>query len=577
MINSLEESESPTDDFVVCDIENKPDGEVFSIDTAWRNKVSGEIEHREDINWQSWWIWLNKTSKDNERFRVIYAHNGGGWDWLSLSKYLLENRGRFGIKYLSGIIAGSKLITLSVGITKQPTIHLCDSLQLLRSPLDKLAKTFIGKGKVELPDGKLPYDIFLSDPDLFNKYKTEDTEILLQVMEKGLELIRKHVANIDTFGFTVGSTAMKVFKTIGLKYIKQISTPWKEDIRDILREGYKGGRVEVFKYGHFENVNVYDINSLYPSVMLDTAVPISDRGFWTDELHLENPSVYKIKFKQKNKKIPPILTIDGEGKYNGSGVFFSPELELLIRLDKKADIEIETGFVFIDSAIVFKDYVEKLYKLRLTDPDGPLSLLCKFLLNSLYGKFGQHSVREKIIAVTEFNDIYDIVQDGGKLTPINEDSNVFSLQTENACPHEHVGIAGMITAKARVKLYEGILNAGIEHIIYCDTDSIHTTSRLCDSIVSSNIGDFKLEFVGEGAYAGKKLYALRNEDKEKIRAKGVSVGGRNGCNLLFNDIVSLTKGEEKICEFKQPATPQMVFRGINPCVFQPRKRTIKKT
>lgn len=43
----------------------------------------------------------------------------------------------------------------------------------------------------------------------------------------------------------------------------------------------------------------------------------------------------------------------------------------------------------INSKNIFKDYVDTLYQLRLNYPKtDPLNYIAKFLLNSLYGKFG---------------------------------------------------------------------------------------------------------------------------------------------------------------------------------------------
>ena len=50
--------------------------------------------------------------------------------------------------------------------------------------------------------------------------------------------------------------------------------------------------------------------------------------------------------------------------------------------------EIIRGYRF-KKAILFKEYVEKMYKLRKSYPkDHPLNLIDKLLMNSLYGKLG---------------------------------------------------------------------------------------------------------------------------------------------------------------------------------------------
>lgn len=564
--------------FVVLDIENWPNGDVITIDVCWRE---GQRKiHRLFTNWKSFWNWITIKARDDKRFRVIYAHNGGGWDWLSLVDYLLHE-GKKKHQVLTGIVAASKLVTMTVQIRKKFTIHFCDSLQLLRSPLAVLAKKFGVTNKIDL-GGKLPGEIYKSDRDTYDEYVRADTESLLEVLEKALGILNDSVAPIGEFGYTIGSTAMKVFRTM---LTHDIPVPFDPELKKLLREGYKGGRVEVFQAGHYKDVTVYDVNSLYPYAMLTTDVPISDRGAWVDTFHADMPGCYRMAFNQKNTSIPPVLMVQGLGAYSGAGTYYAPEISLLMEVDPTAEILITQGYTFQDYEKLFQDYVNKLYALRLTDKDGPVSLLAKFLLNSLYGKFAQNPVRTKIIEVSDFDHLYALCEDGAKMTPINDELGVWGQTIDHAAAFEHVGIAGTITSQARVILYRGMIHAGLSNVLYCDTDSLHVVG-LCSLVNSDKIGDWKIEFKGEGVYVGKKLYALRKPEwrsigqvwYNKIRAKGITVGGRNGSNIQFDDFVRITQKEERFEAFyQQPATARQVFGGAKPCVFGHRKRTVRRT
>lgn len=578
MIKPLPEHEHATQHFKVTDIENRKNGQVLSMVTCWR-KDPETISHKIHDTWDEYWSWLYAKAKKDKQWRTIYAHNGGGWDWLSLIHYLL-NDGKKRKKSITAICAGSKMIMMRVTIEKRLSITFCDSLQLLRSSLDKLAKTYGLQGKIDFP-----YDnhetLFKKDRKLFNKYMVNDGELLLLVLENSLDLIRKRIAKIDGFSYTIGSTAMKVFKTVSMD--RNISIPWEPGVKQLLREGYKGGRVEVFRCGVFDNVSVYDINSLYPHVMANTAVPCSDIGYFTQELEAGKVGCYRISFCQQRHDIPAVLSIGGESSYEGCGTFFTPEIELLMEVDKEAEIVVDTGFVFVDTDLLFCDYVNRLYNLRKSDPNGPVSLLCKFLLNSLYGKFGQKQEREKLVNVepepgeSMIECLARFCETDTDVRLIAENHNIYGLMSKADCAFEHVGIAGMITSAARVELYKGMLHAGND-LIYVDTDSVHTTGKFADHLVSSSLGAWKLEDSGRGAYAGKKLYAiLSSEGKEKIRAKGVSVGGRNGSRLGFNDMCQIVEGKKIECVYHKPPTPMQVFRGADPCVFSPKTRTLKRT
>lgn len=579
MLKPLKPCELVAPNFVVVDIENRPDGSVITIDVCWREL--GKKVHRLFRNWKTFWNWIIAKARNDDRFRILYAHNGGGWDWLSLCHYLLTE-GKKKHHALTGILAASKLVTMTVQIKKRLTIHFCDSFQLLRSPLATLAKKFRVTNKIDLT-GKLPHEIYESNPDLFFEYVSADTESLLEVLEISLKLLHENVAPIGTFGYTIGSTAMKVFRTM---LQREIAVPYDESIKTFLREGYKGGRVEVFQGGYYPNVTVFDVNSLYPYAMLTTPVPVSDRGSWVETFDAELPGCYHINFRQTDRNIPAVLMCNGLGAYEGEGVYFSPEIALLKRVNPGCDLKINRGYVFLDSEKLFQDYVNKLYGLRLTDPDGPVSLLCKFLLNSLYGKFAQNPERTLLIEVPDFDSLYDIIADGAKIVPINDELGVYGMTSNHAAAFEHVGIAGMITSQARVILYDGMLACGVENVLYCDTDSIHSTTSLPPNLVGGKIGQFKKEFCGEGCYVGKKLYALRKSEwcsigqqwSTKIRAKGITVGGRNGSSIRFDDFIRLSKrGETFKADYSQPATCKQVFSGAQPCSFQPRSRTIRRT
>lgn len=576
MIKPMKPSDIAKNNFVVCDIENNPDGSVLSIDTLWRE--NGEMVHIMHETWEQWIDWLVPKAKSDDKFRMIYAHNGGGWDWLSLAHYLLTT-GRRKRQTITASTAASKMITMSVKIENKCTINFADSLQLLRSSLDKLGRKFCGRGKIDT-GGLLPHEM---ERGKMLEYQRGDTELLLEVLERALDLIREHVAQIDCFGMTVGSTAMKVFKTIGIT--QPISIPWCPLQRAFFRQGYTGGRVEVFQYGEFDDVSVYDINSLYPYAMLTTDVPLSDRTAPMFELVPGSVGVVEIEWSQSNRDIIPILTQNGVGSYEGTGTYFTQELHTLKALDPEAKIIIKSGYRFLDIGKVFQDYVNRLYAVRLTDPDGPLSLLCKYLLNSLYGKFGQKTLREQILCFNSMEDIPDELlpepgsETASKLTPINDEYGIFKVELERECKFEHIGIAGSITSAARSFLAKAIVAAGRKRVLYCDTDSVHMLGELPADFIGKKLGQFKLEFgPGRAVYCGKKLYALQSKNgEEKLRAKGVSIGGRNGTKLTFDGFRRMARGESIICDFKQPTTALQVFSLKNPCVFGDRKRTLKVT
>lgn len=594
MLRPKTPAEKIKDDFSVLDIENLPTGEVIAIGHSWRE--NGIINHRVFSNWEDWWVWLIGQADQSTKFRTIYAHNGGGWDWLSWLQWFIACKNYYHDGIQVGLIeAQSKLVFLDLGFMrkdernedgtrKRMTIRLCDSMYLLRSNLDSLAKAILGRGKSE-SDIEDVWRAWKEDKPRFYKYLRDDCDLLLEVLEKSLDLIREKIAKIARLGITIGGCAMNIYRTIpnGLK--KPIFTNMEKSVEKLCREGYHGGRVEVFKHGYFPAINVYDINSLYPAAMLGTRVPITGRGAWSTNFRPDLCGCYRIRFNQNRRDIPPVLLgKGGNGAYESEGVFYTPEISLFKKIDPRGKCEIVEGFVFMESAFIFHEYVTRLYALRLEDKKSAISLLAKFLLNSLYGKWGQKNERKKLVVFDSAEEAYladiEAASLGKKLEPLERDSLLYAETEEIDVEHAHVGIAGMITSKARAILYETILRADPRTVVYCDTDSIHTTGKLLDALISDELGALKLEAAGEGVYCGKKLYAIREGDKCKVRAKGISVGGKHGFDLTFDHLISLLNpGATVSTSFARPATFRGVLAGDQSCRLDSRnrKRVIRKT
>jgi DNA polymerase elongation subunit (family B) len=81
---------------------------------------------------------------------------------------------------------------------------------------------------------------------------------------------------------TISSLAFKLFRSNYLPELdkQKIKIPAiTGKIYDDIKKSYTGGAVDVYKpYG--ENIKVYDVKSLYPSVMLNNPMPIGDPTYF---------------------------------------------------------------------------------------------------------------------------------------------------------------------------------------------------------------------------------------------------------------------------------------------------------
>jgi hypothetical protein len=150
----------------------------------------------------------------------------------------------------------------------------------------------------------------------------------------------------------------------------------------------------------------------------------------------------------------------------------------------------------------------------------------KLLLNSFYGKWGQR------------NPVYDI-KDAlpgelpGITTVISTATNrrasrlVFGgkawIKTaETAARFTSVSLASWITSYARVRLWDLFLTAGLDHVYYCDTDSLFVDrtgyDRLTEEIIPNTLGALDLRKKGNSlTIYGPKDYVLDQD----VALKGV--------------------------------------------------------
>lgn len=585
MVSPIPGSDTPNKQFCTCDIENSTDGSVLDVFTCAR--VNGDLCHYVFPGWAEWFEWIKVQGCFDPTFRTIYAHNGGRWDWLSFIHHLIS------VGYrnpdMSIVHDGPNVIMMTLKIEGKKFCFV-DSINLLRSSLETLGQYMLGRGKSDT-EGVLPHILKKRNPQKYYAYGRNDCELLLLILEKTLDIIRKEICPIKKLGVTIGSTAMKVFQTIG--GFAPIKCPEDEEQKLFFRESFAGGRVEVFNYGRCENVRIYDVNSLYPYSML-LPLPVSDR-FLLDN----NPSIssgiprgiYRVIFTQKRRDIPAVLTWGGKGVYSGEGVYCFPELELLKQVDRNCEINFVKGFRFMDMGCPFETFVRKLYALKSRKDNPPLSLIAKYLLNSCYGKWSQKAEKEVMISLGNMpmadwireNQIMEDKKPHPKhieFDMLNEALNCGTITKDIFVPHEHVALASCITSRARAILYLYLIKSLKDgRLLYCDTDSIHTTGRILDRDCSDDIGALKLEACGVGVYVGKKLYAIKTkEGAEKKVAKGVSLG-KFSSGIDFDDFEGLARGGTKSVSFSQPATLKEVMAGKMPCILGPknRTRTLRKT
>jgi len=446
---------------------------------------------------------------------------------------------------LQRIYSGSRLIG-GILKTKAGELWLSDTLNFAMMSLAKLGES-VGVPKLEHPSflGKKPKN--KKEREELKIYNERDCEVTYLFMK----LIQKEVRALGgEIKLTGGSTAMFLFRSKYLKktIFKEHFTLENEKILNFIRSSLYGGRTEVFIRGLINASSIewkeftlsdtpkllyYDINSMYPAVMLYEYPDPNSAKYWPKGYrksidYFEGVSRVRVR-TTKDLHIPylPYRLKNGRlifplGEFEGT--YTHVELREAMKQGYEILNTYETVY-YRRKWLPFKDYVKDLYALRMKykKEANPAEMCIKILLNSLYGKFSQKHVSD--ITFHKSDDIlphthYMIHE--GETSPrakIYYTTRLKYVVMAEECDAGHVFpiLSAYVTSYARRMLY-GFLSK--TKPIYCDTDSIVTYKELPTSI---EVGKMKLEDeLKTACYLRPKLYAYENiKGNKTFKAKGV--------------------------------------------------------
>lgn len=478
---------------------------------------------------------LRNVIRKKYRAYTVFAHNGGKFDF----NFLLEV-----LKYwnydINMIFQGSRCILLKVYHQKEGkttnresrnATRFCDSYALLLSSLDNLTKHFNVKHKklnfmdkpTDKKDFEYLYQLYKKGDERFYNYLKNDVLGLYEVLQKFNNIIIK---NNGIMSITIASTSLKTFQSGFLK--NPIKMTDKETNLE-MKKAYYGGRVEIFKMylPEHEYYNVYDINSLYPYVMFNNPYPITKPKLIrnvTKNMICENLGITKAVIKTPSKLYIPVLPYRHElnktkklifplGKFEGywDNSFLMKAYELGYKINP-------IKMYIFDGDFIFKDYIKTFYELKnKSKKDTSSYILAKYMLNSLYGKFGQNRESEILMKITDPKDLmnYNVTD------VVDNNFNLFKIKTESKGNFFIPQISIHVITLAQLHLFDIIYNLFEKGFTvgYCDTDSIFTNAKLN---TSNKLGDLKIENTFyKGYFLLPKTYCIVLKDgKTKIRAKG---------------------------------------------------------
>lgn len=460
------------------------------------------------------WIKNNVTEE-----HIIYAHNGGGFDFWYLQQWIQNP-----LFFISGKVAKCGFINGH---------ELRDSYKMIPVPLAAYQKTEIDYNIFEFPEREKPHN-----KKKILSYLHDDCRDLYNMI---IDFISRH-----GFHLTQAGAAMSALK----KLHPQKSS--SEYFDDKFRPFYFGGRNECFNSGELiGNWKIYDVNSMYPFVMANYPHPADTR--YNLSKNLRDDRVSFLHCKVTSNGALPVITKKGLKFPHGTFECYVCSHELIegINLGFVKLHHIYTSYQFQQSQF-FDEFVNKYSQLKIESEiagDKGGRLFAKLLLNSAYGKFAQNPRKYKDCAL--FDSITECMNAGYSPHLIYGDKLIGAKPAEiKSWSYNNVAIAASITSAARTVLMKGLANA--INPIYCDTDSI-----ICESLNmelhESKLGAWKLEGDCDTLYiAGKKLYACYKNGQPLI------VGGKEkkaskGVNLSADNLKRIALGEVQLVPIEAPA------------------------
>lgn len=461
---------------------------------------------------------------------VIYAHNGGKFDFFFLADFIDR------LEPLT--VINGRITKFKIGASE-----FRDSFAILPVPLADHDK------------GEINYDIF----ELAEREKPENLKKISDYLYRDCTSLYNLVARyVDEFGLnlTLASGAMKTWLSMSKKEAPQSGALFYHEFKQF----YYGGRVQCFQKGIINKpFKVADINSAYPYAMTfdhpyginyteSNELPIDKGELQRSFIHMRARSTGAFPIRGKHA-----LEFPDDNQWRD---VFITGWEFDAARDTGALIidEIYSVYQFVET-VEFNDYVSRFFAEKAASAKGSADyIIAKLHLNSLYGKFGANpeTYEQFITCAPEDIDAIAAVHDYQFAEMFGHNAIMVKPIPEHTMRFYNVAVAASITGFVRAYLWRAMKQC--TGLLYCDTDSIaaHDCSLLQ---LGDKVGQWDIEAeCDHGGIAGKKLYAFHGINGQwKTASKGV--------RLEHADIMRVCRGE--IVKYAKPVPSYSLKNGVN--------------
>ena len=383
--------------------------------------------------------------------------------------------------------------------------------------LDHIANVILGEKKLSYEEYGTLHSLYKNDHQKFIDYNIKDVELVDRLEDKmGLITLmltmayRGGVNYSDTFGVTA------IWETIIYRYLhdRGIAVTWKDDK---IKSAYPGGYVKDPHVGMHDNVVSFDLNSLYPSIIMQYNMSTET---------IANGKVVGVdidKILDGNKFDNQGFAVGGNGQcfnINKKGV-----MPTLVEKMYKERVTVKNQMIDAQKEL---QKVDRNDKQKLYDIERQISvaeneqMAIKILLNSLYGALGnrhfrffdqriaeaitlsgQLTIRWAEVAINNYLNKILSTKDKDYVIAIDTDSLYVSLD----------GLVKAVNPDDPISFMDKVAKERLEPVLAESYENLfHTMGGIENTMV------MKREAIGDRAiWTAKKRYILQVHDNEGVR------------------------------------------------------------
>lgn len=411
--------------------------------------------------------------------------------------------------------------------------YFLDTMSFYRMALSEVGNMIQYK-KMHMPES-------VTSLEELKPYLLNDTKMVMEAIMKvknSLQVLGFKPKKLLTSGQVAMTTFISYCKKNDLlrkfmyfdKPRKRMQTP-RTDYTRYTRLGLRGGRVEAFKSGEFENCYDIDIKAMYTSIMCNMDFPNLFTETVVDQNAMKSISekellnmigVVKCTVKCPNLQLPflpckynkvQLYPVNAEVR----GVWTTIELRKALELGYKIK-EKEWAIVYVKSEVnPLKSFLEKIYKVE--KEDMTMKPVVKMIRNSIFGKFAQETRSFETKTILR-KDSLTLMRDGWRFVRAFGNQYVLKKDTGLTLPPYYAPmVSAWVTALGRIRLFEDMSKIPYKDLIYCDTDGLIVRNNHLKKLkVGNDMGDWAI--VSEGLpcmISGEKWYSIG----DKVRASGI--------------------------------------------------------